>query len=91
MQSIDPDYWRKRSSELGLERGDILMQIQANLDQRYPGKTRALSLNNGVLRLTTPSAPLAAELRLSQVELIKDFKSLGAEFERLSITIAPTH
>ncbi len=89
MRSIDPEYLQHRADELGLDRGKILATIQTSLDRRFPGKVRAKSLNNGVLRIVTPSASLASELRLMQVMLIAEFHDLGAEFERLSITIAP--
>lgn len=64
------DYLQQRAGELGLERGDQLVAIQAYLDGLYPGQCRAASLNDGVLKITTPSASLASELRLRQVEIL---------------------
>ncbi len=62
-------YLKERANELGLERSDQLAKIQTFLDELYPGQCRAAALNNGVLVITTPSASLASELRLRQVEL----------------------
>jgi hypothetical protein len=68
---------RKRAAELGLERADQLEEIQAYLDELYPGQCRAASLNDGVLRITTPNASLASELRLRQVEVLQALEPLG--------------
>ncbi len=63
-------YLQKRLKDLDLGRADVLKIIQSELDVLYPGKTRAKSLNEGVLKLITPSAAVASELRLRQTELI---------------------
>ncbi len=65
------DYLQKKASQLGLERGDQLAEIQKYLDSLYPGQTRAASLNDGVLKIVTPSASMASELRMNQVSLLK--------------------
>jgi hypothetical protein len=64
------DYLQKRATELDLGRGAQLAAIQAYLDELYPGHCRAVSLNDGVLKLTTPNASVASELRLRQVEIM---------------------
>lgn len=62
-------YLAKKSAELGLERGDQLVAIQAYLDELYPGQCRAVGLNDGVLKITTPNASVAGELRMRQREI----------------------
>ena len=64
------DYLQKRAAELNLGRGSQLVAIQTYLDGLYPGQCRAVSLNDGVLKITTPSASVASELRLRQVEIL---------------------
>lgn len=83
MQPIDPDYLQQKSDQLGLERADVLAGVQAKLDQLYPGRARAASLNRGILKIITPSAPVASELRLRQTAIIK----LDPAIERLQIVI----
>lgn len=70
MKNDMADYFTRRSAELGLERGDAIVIVQGILDARYPGLARALSLNEGLLRIVTPNASLASELRLTQLELL---------------------
>lgn len=89
MQSIDPEYMRKKANQLGLERGQMLEQIQVVLGQRYGQNVRAVSLNNGVLKVITPSAGLASNLRLDQVGLLDELKTKAIEPNRLQIVIAP--
>ncbi len=75
------DYLKKRAMELDLGRGVALTQIQALLDDAYPNQVRAVSLNNGVVKILTPSAPLAGEIRMSQVRLIDQFnQSLAGSY-----------
>jgi hypothetical protein len=64
-------YLQKRAGELGLERADQLIAIQGYLDKLYPDQCRAASLNDGVLKITTPNASMASELRMRQVEILK--------------------
>jgi hypothetical protein len=64
------DHLKKRAAEMGLDRADQLAEIQAYLDSLYPGQCRAVSLNDGVLKITTPNASLASELRLRQREIL---------------------
>lgn len=78
------DYLQRRATELGLERADTLLIVQKLLDQWYPLQVRVVSLNDGVLRLVTPSAVVAGELRLRQVELRK---AIGESVARLQIHI----
>lgn len=76
---IDPDYLAKKRQELGLERYDALQKVQNWLDERYPGQARALSLNRGVLKLTTASASVATDLRFQQINIIESFCPDGVE------------
>ena len=58
------DYLAKKAAELGLERADQLADIQAYLDAFHPKTYRAVTINNGVLKITTSSAPAASEVSL---------------------------
>ena len=64
-------YLAKRARELGLDRADKLAEIQAYLDNLYPGQCRAVSLNSGVLKITTQNSSVASELRFSKESLMK--------------------
>lgn len=64
------DHLKKRAAEMGLDRADQLTEIQAYLDGLYPGQCHAVSLNEGVLKITTPNASLATELRMRQTEIL---------------------
>lgn len=64
---------RRTARRLDLGRGEALMAIQKQLDRLYPGQTRTISLNDGVLKVATLSAAVASELRLRQVTLIKQW------------------
>ncbi len=66
---LEPEYFANKRRELGMDRADALGQIQAVLDGWYPGQTRAKSVNNGVLRIITPNASVAGDLRMRQMEL----------------------
>ena len=81
------DYLAKRARELGLSRGHDLQRIQAWLDDHYGGQVRAISLNHGVLKLVTPSAALASDLRLGQVELLRQVKTNSQIVQKVVITI----
>lgn len=67
---LEADYFERKRRELGLDREDQLKRVQAWLEERYPGQVRARQLHRGVLKLDTPSAPVASELRLRQLELL---------------------
>jgi hypothetical protein len=76
------DYLRKRAQELGLGRADVLATVQAWLDEQWPAQARAISLNDGVLRIQTKGASLSSELRMRQQEI----KALVPEAERVAIS-----
>ena len=81
-------YLKKKAQDLDLDRADVLVAIQALLDKNYPAKTKAKSLNAGVLKIITSSAAVASELRLRQAELIKQFtETTTRPIERLNIQI----
>lgn len=67
------DYLTKKGGELGLDRADQLTQVQTYLDKLYKGHCRALSINDGTLVITTAIASVASELRLRQVEIMRQF------------------
>jgi len=66
----------------------VLVGIQKVLDDWYPQKVRAPQLPQGTLRLETPSAGVAGELRMRQVELLNLVENLAGERpKRLAISI----
>ncbi len=79
------DYFAKKRAELGMDRANTLAGVQAALDDWYPGQTRARQLHRGVLRVITPNAAVANELRMRQVELLSRFAEHN--IERLQISI----
>lgn len=81
---IEPDYFERKRRELGLDRADDLARVQAVLDRWYPGMARARQWHQGVLRLVTPNASVASDLRLRQRELLA---ACSLEEARLAITI----
>jgi hypothetical protein len=82
---IEPDYFAKKRRELGMDRADDLERVQKLLDAWYPGQARAKQWHRGVLRVVTPSASVASELRMRQVELLA---AAGMAETRLAISIA---
>jgi hypothetical protein len=86
---LEPEYFERKRRELGLDREDILGQIQRTLDEWYPGQARARQLHQGVLRIATPNASVASELRLRQMELLARHSAEAAahKVERLQISI----
>jgi hypothetical protein len=86
MERIDMEaYFAKKRVELGMDRQDTLAEVQAKLEEWYPGQARARKLHQGVLRLETASASVASELRMRQLELLEAAKLLDT---RLAIFIA---
>jgi len=85
MEPIDKHYFKAKAYELGLDRANIIELAQKTLDRLYPAKTHVISLNRGTLKIITPSAPVASELRLNQSILLK---LAPGEIERLQIVIA---
>ena len=84
MEPINQDYFKQKAYELGLDRANIIELVQVALDKLYPSKIHVVSLNQGVLKIITPSAPVASELRLNQTMIIK---LAPADIERLQIVI----
>lgn len=88
MERIDMDaYFAKKRVELGMERQDVLADVQAKLEEWYPGLAKARKLHQGVLRLETASASVASELRMRQLEL---FEAVKLPDTRLAISITQT-
>jgi hypothetical protein len=83
---MESEYFERKRRELGLDRADDLVRVQAVLDDWYPGMARARQLHQGVLRLVTPNASVASELRMRQRELLQRCE-LPQE-ARLAISIA---
>jgi hypothetical protein len=79
------EHFAKKRTELGMDREDTLGAAQRLLDAWYPGMARAKRLHQGVLRIVTPNASVASELRMRQVELLA---ALGLTETRLAISIA---
>ncbi len=85
---LEPDYFARLRAKLGMDREDVLVGIQKVLDDWYPQKVRARQLHQGTLRLETPSAGVAGELRMRQVELLNLVENLAGERpKRLAISI----
>jgi hypothetical protein len=87
---LEPGYFERKRKELGLDRADQLADVQHTLDEWYPGQARARQLHQGVLRVVTPNAAVASELRLRQTELLVRHNTATAAqiIERLQISIA---
>ena len=68
---MEPDYFAKKRRELGMDRADVLGVVQTTLDGGYPGLARARQLHQGTLRIVTPNASVASELRMRQLELLE--------------------
>lgn len=68
------DYLSKKAQELGLDRADKLAEIQAYLDEKYPGMCRAISLNEGVLVIGVKNSSVASEIRMSVTEIKRKFE-----------------
>lgn len=86
---LEPEHFARLRAKLGMDREDVLTGVQRVLDGWYPGLVRARQLHQGVLRLETPSAGVAGELRMRQVELLDAVEKLSGERpRRLSISIS---
>ena len=81
---IDKSYFENKRRELGMDREDDLAGVQQLLDEWYPGQARAKRVHQGVLRVVTPNAAVASELRMRQIELLQ---TTGMTGKRLAITI----
>lgn len=81
---MEPDYFAKKRAQLGMDRMDTLGLVQAVLEKWYPGQARARQWHLGVLRVVTPSASVATELRMRQMELLA---ACGLSEGRLAISI----
>lgn len=84
MEKVPADYFEQKRRELGMAREDDLARVQAVLERWYPGQARAKRLHQGVLRVVTPSASVAAALRMRQLELVELCRLEGV---RLAISI----
>ena len=81
---FENDYFAQKRAELGMDRGDELVRIQAILDEWYPDMLRAKKLHQGVLSLIAFNAPVASEIRMRQVEFLG---LVGLDIKRLQISI----
>lgn len=84
------NHLRKRAQELDLGRAEALKQTQDLLDHLWPEQTRAISLNGGVLKIITPTAAVASELRLRQIQLLEQIQGKlkgSRKIDRLHIQI----
>lgn len=86
MQSGANDYLKRKAQQLNLGRAEALDAATEMLNGLYPGQIRVMSLNDGVLKIMTPSAAVASEIRLRQVELIGKLQTY-AEVTKLQIQI----
>jgi hypothetical protein len=67
------DYLKKVAGKLDMGRAGQLVEIQSYLDGLYPGQCRAISINKGVLKITTPNASVASELRYKHRQIAEMF------------------
>jgi hypothetical protein len=81
------DYLARRSVELGLGRGDTISSIQALLDESYPALTRVLSVQDGLVRVVTPNASLASDLRLKQLQILPQLQSFDATITKMVVQV----
>lgn len=81
------DYLARRAQQLDLGREDVLQSAQKLLDELYPGQAKALSYNQETLKVVTVSAPVASELRLRQVQIIKRVSTAERPVKKLHIQI----
>ncbi len=84
IKMFEGDYFAQRRAELGMDRGEEWVRIQAILDKWYPNMLRAKKLHQGVLSLVAFNAPVASEMRMRQVEFLAE---VGVEIKRLQISI----
>ena len=88
LEPLPRNYLAKKAQELNLERGRDLQKIQRLLDSLWAGQTRVVSLNHAVLKVVTPNASIASELRFGQVKLLGQMRNLShSPIERLHIQI----
>ena len=89
MKPVDKNYLAKRAQQLNLGRAEDLQRIQRALEALWPAQTRAVSLNDGVLRVLTPNASVASELRLRQIEVLSKLRAAShSPIARLRIQIS---
>ncbi len=83
------DYLRQKAEHLDVGRADTLVVAQSELDRLYPGQTKAIGLHQGKLRVITPSASIASDLRMRQIKLVEAVRArcADADIERLIIQI----
>lgn len=75
------DYLSKKAQELGLDRADMLAEIQVYLDGKYPDMCRAISLNEGVLVIGVKNSSVASEIRMSSTDIKSKF-NVGSVWTR---------
>ena len=63
------DYLGKKAQQLDLGRQGDLARVQSLLDDWYPGKVKAQSLNKGKLTVVTTSSSVANELRFKTAQI----------------------
>jgi hypothetical protein len=68
------DILQQRHGQLGMDRQDALALVQEELERRYPGRARALGLQHGKLRITTPSSSVAGDLHMRQMEFLDSIR-----------------
>jgi hypothetical protein len=81
------DYLKKRATQLGLERGDQLQLIQRELDRLALGPCRAVSLNDGTLKVVTTTASAASELRYNLPKILTTLSRIVPEVKRIRLQI----
>ena len=80
------DYLEKKKRQLGMDRADQLKTVQRLLDERYGARARAVSLQDGVLKVTSTSSAIASDIRLNQVDIITQVRAEEITVTRLQIS-----
>lgn len=60
-------------------RAQTISLVVCVIQELLPVECRVLSLNNGVARVITSSAPAAAEIRLREIEILERLKAAGED------------
>lgn len=81
------DYLAHRAHQLGLGRAQDIKAAQDLLDRLFPAQTRVESFNGGVLKILTPNASVASELRLRQIQIVDRLNTKERQIKKLQIQI----
>lgn len=81
------DYLKARAAKLGIGRLGAIEACQTEIEKLYPGQIHVLSLNQQILKIATPNASVAQDLRLRQVEILISLRKVAAPLAINSLNI----